>query len=201
VQPRVRRVALTGGIATGKSTCLGRFAALGVPVIDSDVLAREAVAPGTPGLAAVAARFGPAVLATDGSLDRGRLAEIVFADPRARIDLEAIVHPFVFDRIVEWFDRQPRTGFAIADVPLLYEAGHAGDFDVVIVAACSPDEQLARVIARDGLSEADARRRIASQWPIERKRALADYVVDTSGSVEETVRRVDEIVRALGSGL
>jgi dephospho-CoA kinase len=194
VATRIQRVALTGGIATGKSHCLRRFASLGVPVIDADVLARDAVAPGTPGLASVVRRFGPQVLGLDGMLDREALARIVFADAGARRDLEAIVHPVVYAAIQDWFSHlDSQTPFGIADIPLLYETGHAGDFDRVIVAACDVETQLQRVMARDGLTKAEAERRLAAQMPISEKRRKADYVVDTSGEPSETDRRVLEV--------
>jgi dephospho-CoA kinase len=190
----MRQVALTGGIATGKSYCLGRFAAMGVPVVDADRLARLAVAPGSPGLAAVVQRFGNSVLRDDGTLDRSALAAIVFADRAARADLEAIVHPDVYRRIREWFARlPPGTVVAIADIPLLYETGHEHEFDGTIVCACAPDEQLRRLVVRDGLSEEEARARLAAQWPIDEKVKRADYVIRTDGSFAETdaeVRRV-----------
>ena len=189
--------ALTGGIATGKSYCVGRFAALGAQVIEADRLAREAVAPGTPGLAAVGSRFRGVVRA-DGSLDRQALGRIVFTDARARADLEAIVHPEVYRRIREWSVNLPAaTGLAIADIPLLFETGHEHDFDAVIVCACSPDEQVRRVIARDGLTEREARFRIAAQWPIEEKVRRADYVIRTDGDFAETDRQVAAVVRRL----
>ena len=193
------RVALTGGIATGKTYCLTRLAALGAPVIDADRLARDAVAPGTPGLSAVVARFGPEVLATSGALDRPRVAAVVFADPDARRDLERIVHPIVYRGIREWADRLAAAGrpLAVADVPLLYETGHDRDFDRVVVVACPPDQQVRRLAERNRLSEPDARRRLAAQWPIERKRAAADYVIDTGGTFEETDRQVEDVWRAL----
>ena len=150
------RVALTGGIGTGKSYCLARFAALGAPVIDADVLAREAVSAGSAGLAAIAARFGAGVLAPDGTLDRPALGRIIFGDMKARAALEAIIHPEVYRRIREWFaNRPPGTRVAIADIPLVFETGHNHDFDEVVVAACEPEEQVRRVIARDNLSDAD----------------------------------------------
>jgi dephospho-CoA kinase len=192
------RVALTGGIATGKSVCLRRFAELGAPVIDADVLARDVVAPGTPALAAIAARFGPAVLSADGSLDRAAMARLVFADAAARKDLEAIIHPAVYEVIDRWFEdlrNDPNdtrgSGVAIADIPLLYETGHERRFDRVVVAACSPEQQLERLMARDAMTADDARRRIASQQSIEHKRAQADLVIDTSGSLEDTIANVD----------
>jgi dephospho-CoA kinase len=194
------RVALTGGIATGKSYCLARFASFGVPVIDADQLARDAVAPGSRALDEVTARFGPAILRSDGALDRASLGRIVFNDRAARADLEAIVHPEVYRRISEWLATlPPRTRVAIADIPLLFETGHTHDFDRVVVVACDPREQLRRIIARDGLSERDARARLDSQWPIEEKEARADYVINTDGSVADTdsqVRTVYELLSA-----
>jgi len=190
----VLRVALTGGIATGKSYCLGAFAARGVPVIDADLLAREAVAPGTPGLRAVAARFGPGVLLTDGSLDRPALGRIVFADTRARAALEAIIHPEVYRRIQEWFaNLRVAARFAMADIPLVFETGHNHQFDRVVVAACSPQEQVRRMMARDRLTDADARARIAAQWPIEDKVQRADRVIWTDRGFAETDRQVRDV--------
>jgi dephospho-CoA kinase len=194
------RAALTGGIATGKSYTLGRFAALGVPVVDADQLAREAVAPGSPGLHAVTQRFGPDLLKSDGTLDRPALGRIVFADQSARAELESIIHPEVYRRINQWLvTLPPATRVAIADIPLLYETGHRYDFDRVIVCACSPAEQIRRIRARDGLTEADARARLAAQWPIEEKVARADYVIRTDGAHAETDRQVRTVFEALNA--
>lgn len=199
------RVALTGGIATGKSYCLDRFSRLGVPVVDADVLARDALAPGTPGLARVRTRFGPDVFETSDALDRAAMARLVFADARARADLEAIVHPLVYQRIRDWFDALeapeaqgpgPQAQVAIADVPLLYETGHEGDFDRVVVAACSREQQIERLMAR-GLSAGDAAARLAAQLPIDDKRRRADEVIDTSGTLEETDRQVASVLARL----
>jgi dephospho-CoA kinase len=212
------RVALTGGIATGKSYCARRFRHLGVPVIDADELAHAAVARGTAGLAAVTARFGSGVLLPSGDLDRGALGALVFADPAARKDLEAIIHPLVYAEIDRWFldlkstpgvvflESSPRPGFGskttpgvdlrIADIPLLYETGHAGDFSRVIVAACPPEIQLERLASR-GLSEAEARQRLASQLPIADKVRRADHVIDTSGPFDETDRQVTMVLERL----
>jgi dephospho-CoA kinase len=194
------RVALTGGIATGKSHCLRAFAALGVYTVDSDVLAREAVEPGTAGLEAVLARFGRVLLRADGTLDRASLGRIVFADPAARRDLEAILHPLVYAAIQARVGSPSRRRHAsepdvlsITDIPLLYESGHAQDFDRVVVAACRPDQQLQRLMARDGLSEADARQRLGAQLPIGEKTKRADYVIDTSGPLGDTDRQVVEV--------
>src|SRR5215831_2108518 len=181
------RVVLTGGIATGKSYCLGRFADLGAATIDADVLAREAVAAGSPGLKAVAERFGAGVLAPDGSLDRAALGRVVFSDPKARAALEAIVHPEVYRRIGEWFVNLPSSqAVAIADIPLLFETGHQHDFDEVIVCACDPEEQVRRVVARDGLSDSAARARLSAQWPIAEKVARASHVIWTDRGFAET---------------
>ena len=192
------QVALTGGIATGKSYCLSRFSTFGIPTLDADRLARLAVAPGSPGLAAVVERFGRAVLREDGMLDRAALAAVVFTDRTARADLEAIVHPDVYRRIREWFVKLPhQTRVAIADIPLLFETGHQHDFDRVIVCACPPDDQFRRLVARDGLSEPDARARLAAQWPIEEKARRADYVIRTDGTFAETDAQVHAVADAL----
>ena len=192
------RVALTGGIATGKSTVLRVLQAREIPTIDADVLAREVVAPGTPGLEAVVERFGKAVLDVDGALDRRALAALVFSDPLARHDLERIVHPAVYGAIQTWLRRLPNeTLLAVADIPLLFETGHQADFDQVVVAACPPEEQLRRVMARDGVSEAEARTRLDAQWPIAEKVARAHHVIWTTGPRTETERQVDELVRRL----
>jgi dephospho-CoA kinase len=194
----VIRAALTGGIATGKSYCLARFAALGVPTIDADRLARLAVAPGSHGLAAVVERFGSAIVRADGTLDRPGLARIIFADRAARADLEAIVHPEVYRRIREWFAQQSLAApLAIADIPLLFETGHEHDFDAVIVAACAPAEQLRRLVERDRLSEEDARARLAAQSPIEEKARRADYVIRTDGGFSETDAEIDRVYALL----
>jgi dephospho-CoA kinase len=183
----MRRVALTGGIATGKSYCLARFGALGAAVIDADVLAREVVAAGTAGLAQVVERFGGSILSPDGSLDRPALGRIVFSDRGARADLEAIVHPRVYNRVTEWFANLPLgTSVAMADIPLLFETGHEHDFDAVVVSACDPAEQLRRIVRRDGLTMDEAKARLSSQWPIEEKIARADYVINTEGTFAET---------------
>jgi dephospho-CoA kinase len=200
----VLRVALTGGIATGKSYCLGRFAALGVPTIDADVLSHEVVAPGTTGLAAVVARFGKDVIGANGGLDRTALGEVVFADASARADLEAIIHPLVYARIREWFvhlDTVPASsaaapGFAIADIPLLYETSHERDFDHVIVAACSASVQQQRLADR-GFSPDEIRQRLDAQMSTDTKRARADIVIDTNGSKEATDRQVAAVFEAL----
>src|SRR6185436_15291526 len=173
------KVALTGGIATGKSYVLEQFRRRGVPCLDADTLAHGVTASGTEATTAIAARFGAGVLAADGAVDRARLGPIVFADAAARRDLEAIVHPAVYRAIaagVRAFEILGRDPFVIVDVPLLYETGAAKDFDRVIVTACLPATQLARLQQR-GLSEAEARQRVAAQWPTDEKASRADFVV------------------------
>ena len=191
----MRRVALTGGIATGKSHVRAQFEKLGVPTIDADTLAREAVAVGTPGLAAVVNRFGREVLTPSGALDRQKLASVVFMDSAARRDLEAIIHPEVQRATDAWFDSMDpeRYAVAIADIPLLYEVGRERDFDAVVVTAVDPETQVSRVIKRDGVSEEEARLRLAAQLPIDEKVKRADFVIRTDGTPEQT----HELVRAV----
>jgi dephospho-CoA kinase len=197
----MKRVGLTGGIATGKSHVRAVFEALGVPTIDADVLAHKAVAPGSAAFEAVKARFGPAVLDSAGGLDRRKLGSLVFADPQARKDLEAIIHPGVVDAIDRWFsslDAQAHP-FAIADVPLLYEASRERDYDVVIVTACELPTQIRRVMARDGISEAEAKQRIAAQLPIEEKVRRADHVIRTDGLLASTNAQVHDVYKRLSA--
>ncbi len=191
---------LTGGIATGKSTVSAMFAHLGAKIIDADVLAREVVMPGQPAHAEIASEFGPDVLQADGHLDRKRLGAIVFADPARRKRLEAITHPAVRarqQRILSVFEEEAFDGIVIWDVALLIEtSGHTAMDKVVVVIADAPVE-LQRLMARDGFSEEEARRRIASQMPLAEKAKLADYLIDNSGGRGETERRVREVYRAL----
>jgi len=193
------RVALTGGIATGKTYVLDRLRTRGIPCLDADQLVHGVEAAGTEATAAIAARFGAAVLDDDGSVNRAKLGPIVFADPAARRDLEAIVHPAVFRALeagLRGFERSGAYPFAVVDVPLLYETGAEGRYDTVIATVCPPEMQIARLIER-GFSDEAARQRLAAQWPTADKAARADFVVRTDGSFEETDRQIDEIVRAL----
>lgn len=192
------RIGLTGGIATGKSYVARGLRGAGVPVIDADVLAREAVAPGSNGLAAVVRRFGPQILTPGGDLDRARLGELVFRDAGARRDLEAIVHPEVRRRTAEFFAAlPPGTRLAVADIPLLYETGGEGNFDKVIVVACAPETQIQRIMKRDGLSREAAERRVAAQLPIEEKVRRADYVIRSDGTYAETDAQLARVLDAL----
>jgi dephospho-CoA kinase len=198
---RLSRVALTGGIATGKSHVRARFETLGVPTIDADTLARAAVAPGTTGLDDVVRRFGADVRDVNGALNRKKLAAIVFANPAARRELEDIIHPYVRAATDKWFASldPARSGFAVADIPLLFEGGREREFDAVIVTACEPATQIGRLMQRDGLTEEEARQRIAAQWPVDTKVAKADYVIRTDGTFDDTNRQVDALVSQLQS--
>jgi dephospho-CoA kinase len=198
---RVKRVALTGGIATGKSHVRARLEILGIPTIDADTLAREAVAPGTPGIGDVVRRFGGDICQPNGVLNRKKLGAIIFEDPAARRDLERIIHPYVREASERWFASLDvkRYPFAVADIPLLFETGREQEFDAVIVTACEPATQLDRLMKRDGLTREEAAHRIAAQWPLDRKLARADYIVRTDGTVEETNRQVESLVSQLHS--
>ena len=194
------RVALTGGIATGKSFVLNHLASQGLPTIDADTIARDAVRPDQPASADIRQRFGDEVFRPDGEVDRPRLAARVFDNPEDRKALEAIVHPHVRAAIDLWFsnlDTEGRSPFAVADIPLLFETGRQGEFDHVVVTVCPPSLQLDRLMARDQISEAEARRRITAQLPTESKVAAADFVIHTEGSQADTRRQVDEVVEIL----
>ena len=193
------RIALTGGIATGKTHVRRRLESLGIDTIDADALVHQALRAGTSATTSIARRFGNDVLAADGSIDRRRLGERVFGDDEARRELEGLLHPGVYTGITEWFDALGRAGksLGVADIPLLYETGHEADFDAVIVVAGDPEEQVRRVMARDGLSADAARQRLAAQMPIGAKVRRADFVIWTTGTLEDTDRQVDELSKTL----
>ena len=194
------KIALTGGIATGKSYVLGLFRRRGVPCLDADELAHGVISAGTEATTAIAARFGAEFLASDGSVDRKKLGPVVFADPAARRELEAIVHPAVHRAIAAGMRGFELLGdpLAIVDVPLLYETGAEKGFDRVIVTACTPERQLTRLLER-GLTADAARHRLDAQWPTERKTARADFVITTDGTFEETEKQVDAVFELLTS--
>jgi dephospho-CoA kinase len=195
-----RRIALTGGIATGKSYVAARLREAGVPIVDADVLAREVVTPGSPALAAIRRRFGPDAVRRDGTMDRIRVGQIVFKDKRARLDLEAIIHPAVIKAIQDFFNALPkRTPFAVADIPLVFETGREKEFDAIVVVACPREMQLQRLMERNKLSKADAEKRLAAQLPIDQKVKKATYVINNAGTFEETDAQVDELIKKLGS--
>ena len=195
----MKRIALTGGMGTGKSHVRAVFAALGVPTIDADTLARDVVAHGTPGFDAVVAKFGRGILNADGDLDRRALAALVFADTARRRELETILHPAIKGAIDQWFaslnpDAQP---FAIADIPLLYEVGLDKEYDEVIVTSCAPQTQVRRIMARDDLDAGEVQRRLDAQMPLADKVKRATYVVDTNGSLVQTNAQVHKLYRQL----
>jgi len=195
-----RKVALTGGIATGKSYVATKIKEAGVPIVDADVLSREVVAPGTPGLAAVRKRFGPDAVRRDGTMDRVRIAQIVFKDKRARLDLEAIIHPAVQRAIDDFFAQLPkRTPFAVADIPLLFETKREGQFQSVVVVACPRELQLTRLMERSKLSKEDAERRLSAQLPIDQKVKKATHVIRTDGTFEETDAQVAGLIKKLSA--
>lgn len=196
----IRRIALTGGIATGKTYVANKIREAGVPIVDADVLSREVVAPGTPGLAAVRKRFGPDAVRRDGTMDRVRMAQIIFKDKRARLDLEGIIHPAVQRAVDDFFAQLPkRTPFAVADIPLLFETGRENQFQATIVVACPRDMQLQRVMERNKLSKEDAERRLNAQLPIDQKVKKATYVIRTDGTFEDTDRQVAELIKSLSA--
>ena len=194
---QVRRVGLTGGIASGKSTVSAILRELGAVVIDADELAREVVAKGTPGLAAVVREFGPGLLTPEGDLDRAAMGAMVFSDESARKRLEAIVHPLVFERIVDLESHAPADAVIVHDIPLLAESGRADTFDAVIVVDAPPDVQVARMVRDRGWTEADALARIAAQATPEERRAIATYLVENTGTVEELRAEVERIYAEL----
>ena len=193
------RIGLTGGIASGKSTVARELERLGAVIIDADVLARDVVALGTEGLKAVVARFGDAVLAADGSLDRRALAGIVFADLQARADLNAIIHPRVRERAAELEAAAPAGAVVVHVIPLLVETGQQDDFDAVVVVDTTVEEQLRRLTRRDSLTQTEAEQRGAAQASREERLDAATHVIDSSGPVRETMRQVDELWRSLST--
>jgi dephospho-CoA kinase len=188
--PCVLRIGLTGGIGSGKSTVAGLLAARGARVVDADRIAREVVEPGTPGLEAVVAAFGPGVLTPEGALDRPALAAVVFADPEARRRLDGLVHPLVRARASELVAAAPPDAVVVQDVPLLVETGQGGSYDLVLVVEADLDTRVQRLVGR-GLSEDDARARISAQATDEQRRAVADVVLDNSGTVEDLEAQVE----------
>jgi dephospho-CoA kinase len=199
----MRIIGLTGGIGSGKSTFSAILRARGVPVIDADQLARDAVAPGSEGLAEVVRAFGEDVLDASGGLDRKRMAARVFADPGARRSLEDIIHPRVRDAMAAEVQRLAASGVPLAlyDVPLLYEAGREKDVDCVVVVYAPREAQLARLAARDGMSAAEAAARISAQMPLEEKARRADFVVVNDGAVEALGEKADALLSDLSRNL
>ncbi|WP_338676047.1 dephospho-CoA kinase [Streptomyces sp. SCSIO 30461] len=191
------KVGLTGGIGAGKSEVSRLLVSYGAILVDADRIAREVVEPGTPGLAAIVETFGPEILAADGTLDRPRLGSIVFADADRLAALNAIVHPLVGARSAELEAAAGPDTIVIHDVPLLTENHLAPLYDMVVVVEASEDTQLDRLVRLRGMTEADARARMAAQATREQRRAIADLVIDNDGPLESLARRVREVWAAL----
>ena len=192
-------IGLTGGIASGKTAVARRLAEHGAIHIDADQLARDVVEPGTDGLAAIVERFGEGVIRPDGSLDRAALGAIVFSDERARLDLNAITHPAV-GRLGKLLMAQAQENdphaIVVYDVPLLIEASKQPDyyhFDLVVVVEADAETRIRRMVTLRGMTEDDARRRVLSQSTDAERRAIADLVIDSNGTIEETLRQADEL--------
>jgi dephospho-CoA kinase len=196
----VSRVGLTGGIGSGKSTVARRLASLGAILVDSDVLAREVVEPGTPGLAAIRAAFGPDILTADGSLDRPALGRIVFADRERLGVLNAIVHPLVRERALAITRQAGPSAVVVQDVPLLVENDYAASFDLVVVVDAPDDARIERLAAERGMTAEDVRARMGAQASREERLAVADVVLDNSGTREQLLAQVDRLWEQLSEG-
>ena len=187
---------LTGGIACGKSTVAGRFRDAGITVIDADQIARQAVAPGASGLSEIIKHFGKEVLRPDGTLDRAKLGAVVFGNEDKRKTLNRILHPRIAGRTMEAAQELANRGEPMAcyEAALLVENGAADSFRPLVVVVAPEATQIERIIKRDRLNETDARARIAAQMPMADKIAVADYVIDTGGTMDETLQQADDVV-------
>jgi len=193
------RVGLTGGLASGKSTVAALFRKLGAQHVDADAIARDLVERGGRGYEPVVARFGKGVVGPDGSIDRKALAAIVFRSTSAREDLNGILHPLIREEIAQRIGDGAGARVVLVDAALLVETGMHRGYDALIVVACSPETQIARAVARGGLTVEEAAARIAAQAPLDVKKAQADFVIDTDGTLAETQRQVREVWRELMS--
>jgi dephospho-CoA kinase len=194
------KVGLTGSIAVGKSYVCSVFRELGAFVIDADQIARDVVARGTPGLRRIVEEFGEEVIARDGSLDRKKLAEIVFNDEEKRLRLNAIVHPLVIneqDRILSEIEATDRSAIVIVEAALMIESGGFRRFDRLIVVWCRPEIQIQRLMSRDGLTRDEAEKRIAAQMPQSEKMRYADFLIDTSEGFESTRKQCEDVYAEL----
>lgn len=203
---RQRRIGLTGGIASGKSSVGTLLAERGLPVLDADAFAREALAPGSAGTRAVIDRYGAQVCIATGpaggstTLDRAALGRIVFSNPQERRWLEQLVHPLVRERFSSRLQELAGAPTVVLMIPLLFEAGLDPLCSEIWLVSCDPEQQLERLMRRDGLELSEARARLAAQWPLERKRALADVVIDNSGPMRTLPAQVTAALRAGGAG-
>lgn len=193
----MKHVGLTGGVASGKSAVAAKLASLGAVVIDADALARQVVEPGTTGLAAIKDTFGEGILLPDGSLDRPALGAIVFSDAAQRAKLNEIVHPLVREQAVALREAAAPGALVVEDIPLLVESGQADRFDAVIVVQAPHDERIRRMVQDRGWSRDDAEARMAAQATDDQRAAVADYLLDNSGSLEELEAQVASLYRQL----
>lgn len=187
---------LTGGIASGKSVVAARLAEHGAVVVDADRIAREVVEPGTPALQRITEEFGPEVISADGALDRAALGAIIFADDEKRLLLNSITHPAILEESQRQFAAAGAAdpqAVVVYDVPLLTEARSRSEFDVVVVVSAPEETRIDRMVSLRGMSPEEATRRIRSQVPEEERRALADILIESGGTLEETLARADEV--------
>jgi len=191
---------LTGGVASGKSTAARMFEALGATIIDADRIGHECLLPSAPAYPEIVKVFGSAILDASGAIDRRQLGSVIFADAEKRLQLNAIIHPRIIARVEELVNRyqaeSPGT-VVVVDAALIFEAGIGGHFAKVVVAWCRPEQQVERLIAKSGVSRAEAERRIASQIPADEKRRRADYLLDCSGSLDQTQAQVEALYARL----
>jgi len=197
--PGMRVFGLTGNIGSGKSTVAGMLRASGIPVLDADRISREVTAPGGRAYGAVVETFGRGIVRQDGSIDRKRLGEIVFADPLQRSRLEEITHPAIFEAMKEAIAGIKREGHraAVVEATLIHESGRKGLFEAVISVTCDRETAISRLAARDGMSRAQAETRLRAQMDSERKADASDYVIDNSGNLDDTRRQVVALIEAL----
>ena len=196
----ILRLALTGGIATGKSHVLRRFHFYDVPTIDADGLARDVVRVGLPANANIRKQFGDGVFQEDGQIDRPKLATRVFNSPSDRKVLEEIIHPYVRKEIDKWFGRielEKRASFAIAAIPLLFETKRQADFDRILLTVCQPDTQFDRLLQRDGIDASAAQKRIDAQLPSQQKEDRSDFIICTDGTYSETEHQIKDVFNTL----
>ena len=196
----MRRVGLTGGIASGKSTVSRILGDLGVPVIDADVIAREVVAPGSAALGRVVDAFGEEVLSDDKGLNRARLGEIIFSDASKKKILEGILHPEIIaeqDRRLKNIESEGNTPIAVVDAAVMIESGSWKRFDLIVVVDCDESQQISRLCRRNGMREEEAMRRIEAQMPLSEKVKYADHVIDNRGSMDDTRKQVEELIKSL----
>ncbi len=195
----MRVIGLTGNIASGKSTVAAMFREAGIPVLDADRISRDVTMPGGRAYAAVVAAFGPGIVRKDGTIDRARLGEIVFSDPALRERLERITHPAILEAMKEALAELAREEHraALVEATLIHESGRKGLFESVISVTCDREGQISRLTGRDGLSRDQAEARLHAQMDAERKAGASDYVIDNSGSLDETRRQVERLVQVL----